>query len=189
MQNAACLTSWSRWWHRGQDEVQLMHSYSAAKGAHSWKSLHVARINFLTQALDLPRKSIGSRRAAGHQISHSITALSSTLGRSAWPKASKRAIGSPRNPKKRRSRQLLRRRAKRPRDGNHPSVPAKRNSDATATSASEGLTGQAHLFACVSGPLAGRCAIGIGVDWSVTSWTRPVFLNWQRVMSPAKETR
>jgi hypothetical protein len=45
----------------------------------------------------------------------------------------KKAIENPRSRKKRRSRQLLQRQAKRPQDGSRASVPAKRNSDAAAT--------------------------------------------------------
>jgi hypothetical protein len=50
-------------------------------------------------------------------------------GRATWPKVSKEAIGKPRNPRSRRSRQLPRRRAKRPQDGSRVSLPGRRNSE------------------------------------------------------------
>src|SRR6516165_4461180 len=65
---------------------------------------------------------------------HSTTALSKLKEKSAWPNASKGAIGKPRSPKRRRSRQLLRLQVKRPPHGSRQSAPEKRNSKTSSTS-------------------------------------------------------
>jgi hypothetical protein len=54
-------------------------------------------------------------------------ASSSNPRRSTWPKVNKEAIGSPRNPKRRKSKSLPQHQAKRVRDGSRPSLRAKGN--------------------------------------------------------------
>ena len=146
----------------GRDERQLMHSYSVTKGAQSPSerpSSCRARQASLFSLRPCGERSIEAwcadcapdgRRCTGlpkvrHkkvrratpqcEILHSITASSSNLRRPTWQKV----IGSPRNQKKRRSRQLRQRQAKRPQDGSRPSILTKRNSDAIRTLASDEL--------------------------------------------------
>jgi hypothetical protein len=57
-----------------------------------------------------------------------VSVSPSSSRRSTWLKVSREAIGKPRNPRKRRSRSLPPRQAKRPQHGSRTSVPAKRNS-------------------------------------------------------------
>ena len=67
-------------------------------------------------------------RQDGRDMSHVARRHHQTRGRLAWLKASKRGIGRPRNPRKRRSRPLPLHQVRRPRDGSRASVPARRNS-------------------------------------------------------------
>lgn len=96
------------------DQALTMVSGLHCIGKPTWPMRSTARLNV--------------RRTTQCEIPRSIAASSSNSGRSAWPRASKRATGNPRNPKRRRSRRLPRRRAKRPQDGNRASVLARRNS-------------------------------------------------------------